>query len=359
MIRIRPRSVLKICLLIVCLLVAGGFFLRIPKVENATDLAMDTAVTITLYEKRNLFDILFGAGDKADIYLAEIHRIDDEVLDKRSNDSECYRFNHCDEECYAGSEEFYELLEVSLELADKTDGMADVTLGALIDLWDIEGNIGRTDYIPPSDIYVEGVKNSYGYEHVEVRPNGVVCDLDGLSLDFGALGKGYALDRLYEDLISRKDMNGAVIAMGGSILAYGQKNDHTSFKIGIRDPEGGILDTLGVIEWGIKEPVFVSTSGNYERYTVSKDGKIYSHILNPVTGRPAENDLLSVTVLAHSGLVSDGLSTACLIAGEKEAEVFLREYDAEAIYVYNDHSIHVTDGLKELFTLTDKEYHIE
>ena len=101
---------------------------------------------------------------------------------------------------------------------------------------------------------------------------------------------------------------------------------------------------------------FISTSGSYEKYFV-EDGVTYHHILSPTTGYPVETDLVSVTVYAPGGLNSDALSTACFANGlNKQTLQWLKNFSAEAVFVFQDHSYYVTQGLRDAFTLTDKGF---
>ena len=159
---------------------------------------------------------------------------------------------------------------------------------------------------------------------------------EGVTVDLGAVGKGMACDMI-KAYLDRSDMKGAIISVGGSILAWGDYNKAgDKWQIAIAHPrnEGEYLGVLSVDEG------FVSTSGDYERY-FEKEGKRYHHILDATTGYPAETDIISVTVICDSGLVSDALSTACFILGEEKSKALLQEYDASAIFVDKDMNISV------------------
>ena len=136
----------------------------------------------------------------------------------------------------------------------------------------------------------------------------------GQALDLGAIGKGIACDEA-KRILDDTHLSGAVISVGGSLLLWGSRPGGGDWKVGVRDPRGKTSDQLGVFTLA---EGFVSTSGDYER-TLTADGKTYHHILDPKTGYPADAGLISVTVTAPSGLLSDALSTACFILGyEKE-----------------------------------------
>lgn len=99
----------------------------------------------------------------------------------------------------------------------------------------------------------------------------------------------------------------------------------------------------------------VSTSGDYEKYFM-QDGKRYHHILDPSTGYPADSGLISVTIVSDSGLLSDGLSTACFVLGKEKGEKLLETYGAEGVFIDQNKKVTVTKGLKDKFTILNKEY---
>ena len=102
---------------------------------------------------------------------------------------------------------------------------------------------------------------------------------------------------------------------------------------------------IGYLEFPGESNLCISTSGDYEKY-VEYEGRRYHHILDRTTGAPVDTSLRSVTVVCENGLQSDGLSTACFVLGEGKARELLAGYQAEAVFVYDDQTIRMTDGLK-------------
>ena len=141
--------------------------------------------------------------------------------------------------------------------------------------------------------------------------------------------------------LDSSNMQGAVISVGGSILAWGNYNKAgDKWQIAVAHPrnEGEYLGVLSLDEG------FVSTSGDYERF-FEKDGKRYHHILDATTGYPAETDTISVTVVCDNGLISDALSTACFILGEENSRELLGEYNASAVFVDKDMNISIVGDI--------------
>ena len=199
-----------------------------------------------------------------------------------------------------------------------TDGAFDYRIGKLIKLWGI------------------------GTEHARVPSRQEIEELlgDRSTFDPGSYGKGYACDRLMEYMQSH-DIEGACVAVGGSVLCYGKHDGKDYYTIGIRDPRGDSNDYIGTIK--VKNAV-VSTSGNYER-VLEQDGRKYHHILNPSDGYPAESGLTSVTVISESGLLSDALGTAAFIIGYEKGAELLAEYNCEGIFIDKDMNVYTTGGI--------------
>ena len=188
-----------------------------------------------------------------------------------------------------------------------------ITCGALTELWGISTD---TPTVPEQEDINEALKLMTDTDYPETTADFP----EGVKLDLGAVAKGYALDRIYESLAGT---DYAVVSLSSSTLLYGSKPGGKKFRTGITNPETG-SGYLGVIE---SDAAFISTSGGYERF-FEADGKKYSHILDPVTGYPAETDLVSVTVIIPAdtpdgGIKSDFLSTLIYTEGTEGLEKWL------------------------------------
>ena len=171
----------------------------------------------------------------------------------------------------------------------------------------------------------------------------------GYAVDLGAVGKGAACDVMVSEY-KAADIDYAIVAVGGSIGTYGTKPGGKKWTIAVRNPKGeGTIGTLDI------DSGFVSTSGSYEKY-FEYDGKLYHHILDPETGYPKETEVVSVTILCDTGTISDALSTACFNLGWDKSQAVLEQFGADAVFVYSDGTVRITEGMKDIFKLTDKEY---
>ena len=280
-------------------------------------------------------------------------------------------------------------VEDSLELAKRSNGAFDPTIGRLTRLWNIEGdnpkvpskqeikntledtgytkihlekaesqNTANTKKNVDKDIKDNTAKNKETTEDTSknTNPNESVSSIyigDKCTLDLGAVGKGIACDVVQDYLKKQKEVSGAVIAVGGSILLYGSKADGSDWNVAVQNPRGQDGEAMGVLS--LSGTTNVSTSGDYEKYFM-QDGKRYHHILDPLTGYPADSGLISVTIVSDSGLLSDGLSTACFVLGKEKGEKLLETYGAEGVFIDQNKKVTVTKGLKDKFTILDKEY---
>ena len=324
--------------------------------------AMGSAVSVQLYGK--------AAENRSAEVIREISRLDEQVISWRAEASELAVWNRT-AEAGAKTEVSRELglaVEKSLELSKRSGGALDLTLRPVLDTWGVENGTPETFRVPSeeelkkaaerTDLAGQG-KDAEKSGEDSAFSSSVLCEKGErdsyllsrgrkeLTLDLGAVGKGYALDAAYDLLRSDTEITGGVIAVGGSVLVYGEKADGGEFKVGIRDPEGLPEDILGVITFpsGTKKQC-VSTSGGYEK-VIEKDGVKYHHIIDPSTLHPAEGGLKSVTVVCGDGLLSDGLSTACFILGEEKAKELLKAYGAEGVLIRSDGSIYSTPGIEK------------
>ena len=361
-----------LCLLTVLIIICAGslyyVLIQFRQIISSTHSAieMGSAVSLTLYQSKGYSSgqkIKNSLNEESEAILSLIEDLDRSILSWRSPESETARFNKSSEP-FPVSQILADAIRLSLQIEEDTNGALDITLRPLIELWGIENNERGTEYTPPSEEQIAEVSGKIGYRHLHLlsdsdKGEALSSDIPNLELDLGSIGKGYALDLAAADL-DKFGVDGAIIAVGGSVLAYGSKGTD-SYSIGIRNPEGDPYDYLGILsvngEAGQK--TFISTSGGYEKFAVSGD-TVYEHIIDGRTLHPVISDLYSVTVVTQeSGLISDGLSTACYIHGLKDSLTLLERYQAEVIFVTRDGIIYLTDGLLDSFSLVNNSYTIQ
>ncbi len=207
------------------------------------------------------------------------------------------------------SDELFKLIERSVQISEITNGAFDISYGALNDLWKFDGTM---KFIPTPE-EISSCLEKVGYEHIELNyaERTVFLRREGMKLGFGAIGKGYAVDRAKELLISKRVIAGMINA-SGDITTWGTKASGEKWLIGIENPgwRKNIFSWIPIVESS------VSITANYKKY-VSVNGKRYSHIINPRTGYPVTG-IDKVTVLAKTSELCDALATAVVILGKEE-----------------------------------------
>ncbi len=264
-------------------------------------------------------------------------------------ESEVNVLNRAASEGVAPSSELLDMLKKGQEISSETDGAFDITLGKLIELWDIGGanNI-------PNDSQIADALSMCGAEKLEIEGDTVRL-LNGCTVNLGGIAKGYAAGRAME-ILRENNATRALLSLGGNICVWGEKEDGTPWKIGVRDPNGSASDYIGILE--LRDTV-IAVSGDYERF-FEKDGVLYHHIIDSSTGKPAQSDIRSVSVVCRDGARADALSTALFVMGKERALEFWRNSDDfECIIVGNDMEVIVTQGLSDKLHLTDGGYSLE
>lgn len=281
----------------------------------------------------------FAAKDAAGGISALVRELDSKQLSRYTSGSEISRINSEAETVL--SDEMRDYITELLEVGKMSGGKFDIALGAVSDLW----SFNDSPRVPSTDELTEALSRS-GSDKLSLSGN-TLTRADGCIIDLGSAGKGIALDKV-KSYLSDKKISSAVVSVGGSVLLYGKG----SFNVGVRDPWGEAGRSVMTVKLGAG---CVSTSGSYER-CFEQGGKRYHHILDPDTGLPVENDLVSVTVISDSGLLSDALSTACFVLGAEGGAKLAAKYGCEAIFITEDKKVICTDGIKPNVTVLADGY---
>ncbi|MGN1141436.1 MAG: FAD:protein FMN transferase [Oliverpabstia sp.] len=301
--------------------------------ETTTELfAMDTYITMTAYG-RDAETALMKAANK----LTELERL----WSVTTFGSDIYAINHSGGLATVVSEETKELLSFAFQIAEETDGALEPTIYPVLTAW---GFTTGENHIP-SDSEIAALLQNVGYERVSLKGNSVRLD-DGMMLDLGSVGKGYA-GEIASQVLRDNGITSALLDIGGNIQAVGTKPDGSPWRLGLRDPFSG--GNMGVLEIS---NMAVVTSGNYERYFIGEDGKKYGHIIDPSTGLPAESGLMSVTVISEEGRLCDALSTAIFVMGRDRAVKYWRQcQNFDLILITEEGEVYLTESIAEVFTL--------
>lgn len=342
------RSVLFFLIFIVLILAVFSLFYarRQPDSQTepvtATAFRLNTVVTITLYDSEDQ-ELLDQAMELCDHY--------EKIFSRTLPESELYRLNAGtlpqEDGAFIISDTLADLINEGLRYSELSGGAFDISIGPVSSLWDFTSG---SSVIPDEDDVKDALK-LVDYRQVFLDGNRIRFGMEGMQLDLGAIAKGYIADRIKEFLVS-EGVKSAILDLGGNILCIGERPDDTPFRIGIQRPFAQRSETVSVAQIDDKSVV---SSGIYERY-FEKNGILYHHILNPRTGFPYENDLVSVTIISDRSTDGDGLSTSCFALGLEQGMKLINSLpDVYAAFITADGKLHFSEGMTETFSLTAPE----
>jgi len=246
--------------------------------------------------------------------------------------------------------ETLQILKKALLYRERTDGAFDPAIGPLVKLW----NIGTEEAAVPSPEAIQSAISLVNGKNVIIDEEAGTVFLAerGMRLDLGAIAKGYAADEAAR-IISSHGITRAMIDLGGNIYAMGEKANNKPWNIGIRDPE----ETRGqpILSLPVSN-MSVVTSGVYERF-FEENGIRYHHILDPKTGYPAHNGLISVTIVTPVSIDADALSTSTFLLGIEKGMRLASEVPAtNAIFINDKREVRITPGLRGKIRILDNRY---
>lgn len=249
-------------------------------------------------------------------------------------ESEVSRFNRAPAgEWFGVSPAVVDLVEKTLEISRATDGALDITVGPLVRLWHFgpqaEANGDDVASIePPSDESIAAARASVGYQKLEVRrePPALRKQVDKLEIDLSCVGEGYAVDRIVA-VLEKNGIEDYLVGVAGAVRAAGQRPDGKLWRAGVQKPlpDKNELQTTVTLNG-----TALATAGDYKRF-FEFQGRRYSHIIDPATGRPIDHKLVSVSVLADSCLTADAWDTGLLVLGTERAKKCAEKHDVAAL----------------------------
>ncbi|MEJ2679716.1 MAG: FAD:protein FMN transferase, partial [Gemmatimonadota bacterium] len=204
------------------------------------------------------------------------------------------------------SPETADVLASALRYAARTGGALDVTVGPLVDVWGFHAHAGTVP--PPATL--DSARALVGWQRVQFDSAARTVRLPrhGMRLDFGAIAKGYALDRA-EQAMRRAGARRGMVDLGRNVLVFGPPPHGGQWRAAVVNP----LDPQTTIGTLLMDSGAVATSGDYEQF-FQAGGQRYGHIFDPRTGMPVQG-IASTTVVAPTGIASDALSTALFVLG--------------------------------------------
>ncbi len=294
---------------------------------EAQSFVLDTTCTISVY----------GTEDQK---LAErglqLCKDYEKILSKTVEGSDIYKINNAGGTPVQVRPETVQLLKKAIYYSKKTDGLFDVSIGGVSELWDFSGENPKV----PAKKSIEEALSHVGYKNIKIEGKTVRLADPKTKIDLGAIAKGYIADRV-ADMLREEGVDRAIINLGGNVLTIGEKQSGLPWNIGVEKPFSGGSQIVGAVK---SKDSSVVTSGIYERQ-FKQDGVLYHHVLNPKTGYPVKTDLDAVSILSKESVEGDAISTCCLLLGKERAEKFISEIaGVEAIFIDSGGKVSSTGG---------------
>ncbi|MBM7555890.1 FAD:protein FMN transferase [Halanaerobacter jeridensis] len=329
----RNKKLYILALVLVLILAAIFFYNNRSTSKTRTSYKMGTIVKIKVY------------SPKAEQIIESTFKLLDRLEQKLSShikESEINKINAmAGEKAVKVSDDTYRVVSKALEYAKLSKGRFDPTIGPVVELW----GIGTDSQKVPKENELKEKVELVDYQQVKLYPEKkkIMLLKKDMSLDVGGIAKGYAADKVI-DLFKGKNVEKAFISLGGNVSVLGTKGDGSAWEVGIQAPQANRGEVMASIKLKNKTVV---TSGNYERYFM-KDGVRYHHILNPNTGRPAKNGIISSTIIADSSFDADALSTIVYILGVDKGLELINDLDnVQALVATEDNKIYITEGIRD------------
>ena len=254
----------------------------------------------------------------------------DARLSKTIPGSDVWNINHADGKTVTVGRDAFVVLETAASLYAASEGAFNVAVGPVIELWRF--NSGKAE-IPDAEKIKKALRRT-DFRQIKLS-DGTVTMPAGMMVDLGGIAKGYIADRIADHLRAR-GVDSAVLNFGGNIVTVGNRPDGTPWIVGLQNPYG----ERGKDYWAAVPcaDASVVTSGIYER-GFEVNGVRYNHFIDPRTGWPVQNGLVSVTAVSGSSVLADGLTTAMFILGKDRGMELAQQFGAKAAFFFQDGTV--------------------
>ena len=242
---------------------------------------------------------------------------------------------------------FIDHFNIAQQAAQLSNGYFDPTISPIVAAWGFSYKNG--DSITPQ--LIDSLKSLVDYRKIRIEDGKVVKENPAIQLDFNAIAQGYTSD-LIARFLESKGISNFIVDTGGEIIARGSKPNDSPWIVGIEKPAEN-MDAERILQTRITlRDKGLVTSGSTRKY-VERNGRRYSHCIDPTTGYPVEHQVLSVTVLAESSVWADALASICMVMGMKASLPLIESMEGvEAYYIFvngnNTLETFATEGFKAL-----------
>ena len=226
---------------------------------------------------------------------------------------------------------FIDNFNYAMRAAELSEGYFDPTVGPLVSAWGFHFKEG----LMMTPEMVDSIRQYVGYKKIKIEDGKVIKENPNMTLDFNAVAQGYTTDMIGDFLLSNGVEN-FLVDVGGEILAKGNKPNGDLWKVGIEKPAED-KDAERIVQEIVElKDKSIVTSGNYRKY-VERNGKRYSHSIDPNTGFPAANNMLSATIICDDTSWADCLASICMLVGmERAKEILATQKDVKAFFIYEE-----------------------
>jgi len=245
--------------------------------------------------------------------------------------------------------EFTTVVNKALEISETTNGAFDITVAPMVNAWGF--GFKNKEKITPEKI--DSLKQIVGYKKIKLVDGKIIKENEKTMLDCSAIAKGFACDKTGEYLEKEGCIN-YMVEIGGEVVARGVNDKNETWKIGISRPEDDNFFEKQKLKaiLSLKNKA-LATSGNYRNYYIDEDGKKVAHEINPITGYPARQNMLSTTVLSDNCMTADAYATAFMVMGfENSIKILKQKKDLEVYFIYSDKNLktktYISEGFKKL-----------
>lgn len=348
--KLRKTLALSVLLIMVLTFVIGCTIGN-TREYNRDLFALDTVITLKVFGGRSAKKALDKAAER-------IREIEDH-MSSTLEDSDVSKINRAAgiEPVKVHEDTFY-VIKRALNYGKLTGGVFDITIGPIVNLWDIKSEKSKI----PDENHIKDKLSLVDYRKVRIDEDNMTVFLEekGMAVDLGAIAKGYAADEAVR-ILMKSGVKSALLNLGGNVITIGGKPDGSPWRIGLQDPRSQETgrNHFAIVE--VKGATVVS-SGDYERYMVDvyeRTGERYHHIFDPRTGYPAQSGLMVSTIISASSMDADALSTILFIMGHEEGFKTIEDLgNYEAIAVTLDKDVYITEGLKDGLIPSNDLYNI-
>lgn len=234
---------------------------------------------------------------------------------------------------------FQTVIKKSNEVFVSTSGAFDITIYPLVRAW----GFGAGKPLPlPRTSDIDNLRRCVGSQKIELNNYYLQKKIPCVQIDVNGIAQGFTVD-LLANMIERKGSKNYLVELGGEIRVKGRKPSGETFAIGIETPLENEFDVQPMRKLIAIEEGAITTSGNYRRFYESGSKRI-THLIDPASGHPVDNELISVTVYAKDAITADGFDNAFMVMGLKKSMAFLeRRKDMEAYFIYRNTNGNIAD----------------